>query len=176
MPSLFKKITTNYKRSCGSIHMKLTKSKLKRIIKEELQAVLSEQSLKKWATERKGYLAPIVEPAAEYARCLALGKLPAECKKGKQIVDEPVPVAPNPPSQTADVVHVGKMSRNPPALQSTYSTDELKKIYADIEKQCDKKPGREDKGRWDRCVKRKVRHWERKHGSAGDLKNAFWSD
>ena len=156
--------------------MKLTKSKLKRIIKEELQAVLNEQSVLDRLTQRKGYLAPIVEPAAEYARCLALGKSPAECKKGKQIVDEPVSPPTNPPSQTADVVHVGKMSSSPRALQSTYSTDELKKIYAGIEKQCDKKLGIEDKGRWDRCVKRKVRNWERKHGSTGDLKKAWWSD
>ena len=160
--------------------MKLTKSKLKRIIKEELQAVLNEQSVLDRLTQRKGHLAPIVEPAAEYARCLALGKPPAECKKGKQIVDEPVPPPPNPPSQTADVVHVGKMSRNPPALQSTYSTDELKKIYTNIEKKCDKTPGRKDKGRWDRCVKRKVRDWERKNKKrgvkSGDLEKARWSD
>ena len=159
--------------------MKLTKSKLKRIIKEELQAVLNEQSVLVLdrLTQRRGYI-PLDKETA-LVKCITQAKTKEDidnCKKGKQIVDEPVPLSPNPPSQTADVVHVGKMSRNPPALQSTYSTDELKKIYADIEKQCDKKPGREDKGRWDRCVKRKVRHWERKHGSAGDLKNAFWSD
>jgi len=167
------------------MQMKLTKSKLKRIIKEELQAVLNEQSVLDRLTQRKGHLAPIVEPAAEYARCLALGKLPAECKKGKQIVDEPVLPPTNPPPQTSVVqqvpepyVHQMKISRNPPAtvLQSTYSTDELKKIYADIEKQCDKRPGRADKSRWNRCVKRKIKRWEKKHGSAGDLKNAFWSD
>ena len=103
--------------------MKLTKSKLKRIIKEELQAVLNEQSVLDRLTQRKGHLAPIVEPAAEYARCLALGKPPAECKKGKQIVDEPVPPPPNPPSQTADDLkkYIPILKRNvirPPAART----------------------------------------------------------